>query len=155
MFCVGLWLSLSVNAAVYYGDLVVEKYLTAYAGNTFRVDIPDVHPIIGRDMPIRLRGVNTPEIRGKCEEEKALAIKARDFVRDLLANAESIILQNIGRDDFFRILADVSVDGVDLSRTLIQNKLARPYDGGKKESWGDSRPAPTQSPLRFQMRPGS
>ena len=135
MFCVGLWLSLSVNAAVYYGDLVVEKYLTAYDGNTFRVDIPDVHPIIGRDMPIRLRGVNTPEIRGKCEEEKALAIKARDFVRDLLANAESIILQNIGRDKYFRIDADVSVDGVDLGETLLQNKLGRLYDGGKKDSW--------------------
>ena len=119
------------------------------------MDIPDVHPIIGQNIPIRLRGVDTPEILGKCDEEKALAIKARDFVRDLLANAESIILQNIGRDDFFRILADVSADGVDLSRTLIQNKLGRPYDGRKKESWCDSRPAPTQSPLRFQMRPGS
>ena len=119
------------------------------------MDIPDVHPIIGQNIPIRLRGVDTPEIRGRCDEEKALAIKARDFVRDLVANAESIILQNIGRDDFFRILADVSVDGVDLARTLIQNKLGRPYDAGKKESWCDSHPAPTQSPLRFQMRPGS
>ena len=155
VFCAGLWLSLPVNAAVYYGDPVVEKYLSNYDGDTFRVDIPDVHPIIGQNIPIRLRGVDTPEILGKCDEEKALAIKARDFVRDLLANAESIILQNIGRDDFFRILADVSVDGVDLSRTLIQNKLGRFYDGGKKESWCDSRPAPTQSPLRFQMRPGS
>ena len=104
---------------------------------------------------LRLRGVDTPEIRGKCDEEKALAIKARDFVRDLLTNAERMILQNIEPGTFFRIVADVSVDGVDLAKTLIQNKLARRYDGGKKESWCDSRPAPTQSPLRFQMRPGS
>ena len=155
VFCAGLWLSLPVNAAVYYGDLVVEKYLSNYDGDTFRVDIPDVHPIIGQNIPIRLRGVDTPEILGKCDEEKALAIKARDFVRDLLANAESIILQNIERGYYFRIVADVSVDGVDLARTLIQNKLGRPYDAGKKESWCDSHPAPTQSPLRFQMRPGS
>ena len=155
VFCIGLLLSLSVNATVYYGDLVVEKYLSAYDGDTFRMDISDVHPIIGRDMRIRLRGADTPEILGKCDEEKALAIKARDFVRDLLTNAERIILQNIERGSFFRIVADVSVDGVDLSRTLIQNKLGRPYDGGKEKSWCDSRPAPTQSPLRFQMRPGS
>ena len=95
VFCAGLWLSLPVNAAVYYGDLVVEKYLSNYDGDTFRVDIPDVHPIIGQNIPIRLRGVDTPEIRGRCDEEKVLAIKARDFVRDLLANAESIVLQNI------------------------------------------------------------
>ena len=85
VFCVGLLLSLPVNATAYYGDLVVEKYLSAYDGDTFRMNISDVHPIIGRDMPIRLRGVDTPEIRGRCDEEKALAIKARDFVRDLRA----------------------------------------------------------------------
>ena len=155
VFCIGLLLSLSVNAIVYYGDLVVEKYLSAYDGDTFRMDISDVHPIIGRDMRIRLRGGDTPEILGKCDEEKALAIKARDFVRDLLTNAERVILQNIERGTFFQIVAEVSVDGVDLAKTLVQNKLARPYVGGKKESWCDSHPAPTQSPLRFQMRPGS
>ena len=135
LFAIVLWLiSSQVVSADYYGDLVVEKYIDAYDGDTFRVDIPNVHPIIGRNIPIRLRGVDTPEIRGKCDEEKALAIEARDFVRNLLANAESINLQNIERGKFFRIVADVSVDGVDLAKTLIQNKLGRPY-AGKRESW--------------------
>ena len=156
LLAVSLWLfSLQVVAAEYYGDLVVEKYISAYDGDTFRVDVARIHPLIGRNMPIRLRGVDTPEIRGKCDEEKALAIKARDFVRDLLANAESIILQNIERGKYFRIVADVSVDSVDLARTLIQKKLGTAYDGGKKESWCASQPAPTQSPSRFDMRPGS
>ena len=155
IFCIGLLFPLSVNTAVYYGDLAVEKYLSAYDGDTFRVDIPNVHPIIGRNMRIRLRGVDTPEIGGKCKEENALAIKVRDFTRDLLANAESIILQNIERGKYFRIVADISVDGVDLARTLIHNKLGRPYDARKNKSWCDSHPAPTQSPLRFQMRTGS
>ena len=122
VFCAGLLLSLSVNATVYYGDLVVEKYLSNFDGDTFRVDMPDGHSIIGQNMPIRLHGADTPEMRSRCDEEKALAIKARDFVRDLLANAGSIILQNISRDSFFRIVADESVDGVDLAKTLIQNK---------------------------------
>jgi endonuclease YncB( thermonuclease family) len=30
-------------------------------------------------------GVDTPEIRGKCQYEKNLALKARDFVKTLLA----------------------------------------------------------------------
>jgi endonuclease YncB( thermonuclease family) len=130
-------LSLQAVAADYYGDLVVEKYISAYDGDTFRVDVADIHPLIGRNMPIRLRGVDTPEIRGKCDQEKALAIKARDFVRELLANAETIVLKNIDRGKYFRIVADVSVDGVDLGSTLIENGLGRLYDGGKKVGWCD------------------
>ena len=138
LLVVTLWLlSLQVVAADYYGDLVVEKYISAYDGDTFRVDVAEIHPLIGRNMPIRLRGVDTPEIRGKCDQEKALAIKARDFVRELLANAETIVLKNIDRGKYFRIVADVSVDGVDLGETLIENGLGRLYDGGKKESWCD------------------
>ena len=138
LLVVTLWLlSLQVVAADYYGDLVVEKYISAYDGDTFRVDVADIHPLIGRNMPIRLRGVDTPEIRGKCDQEKALAIKARDFVRELLANAETIVLKNIDRGKYFRIVADVSVDGVDLGSTLLENSLGRPYGGGKKESWCD------------------
>jgi len=138
LLVVTLWLlSLQVVAADYYGDLVVEKYISAYDGDTFRVDVAEIHPLIGRNMPIRLRGVDTPEIRGKCDQEKALAIKARDFVRELLADAETIVLINIDRGKYFRIVADVSVDGVDLGETLIENGLGRLYDGGKKESWCD------------------
>jgi len=37
-------------------------------------------------MPIRLNGVDTPEIHGKCQYEKDLALKARDFVRKMLAS---------------------------------------------------------------------
>ena len=138
LLVVTLWLlSLQVVAADYYGDLVVEKYISAYDGDTFRVDVAEIHPLIGRNMPIRLRGVDTPEIRGKCDQEKALAIKARDFVRERLANAETIVLKNIDRGKYFRIVADVSVDGVDLGSTLLENSLGRPYGGGKKESWCD------------------
>ena len=138
LLAVALWfLSLQVLAAEYYGDLVVEKYISAYDGDTFRVDVAEIHPLIGQNMPIRLRGVDTPEIRGKCDQEKALAIKARDFVRHILANAETILLKNIDRGKYFRIVADVSVDGVDLGSTLIENGLGRPYDAHKKESWCD------------------
>ena len=72
LLAVSLWLlSLQAGASDYYGDLVVEKYISAYDGDTFRVDIAEIHPLIGLNLPIRLRGVDTPEIRGKCDQEKA------------------------------------------------------------------------------------
>ena len=79
---------LSVQAAPEYGTAIVSKVISVYDGDTFRVDIDSLPPIVGKNIPIRLNGVDTPEIRGKCEYEKDLAIKARDFVRNKLANAK-------------------------------------------------------------------
>ena len=39
-------------------------------------------------------GGDTPEIQGKCQREKDLAIKARDFVRSKLSKAKEIKLKN-------------------------------------------------------------
>jgi micrococcal nuclease len=36
-------------------------------------------------MTIRLEGIDTAEIKGKCEQEKLLAREARDFIRTRLA----------------------------------------------------------------------
>ena len=86
-------------------------------------------------MLFRSNGVDTPEIRGKCLYEKNLALKARDFVRAKLSNAKEIKLTNLQRGKYFRMVANVLVDGVNLERELLDNKLAYKYSGGKKLSW--------------------
>ena len=62
-----------------YGDLTVTRLVRVYDGDTFYVDIDGLHPIIGQNAPIRLRGVDTPEVghRSKCDEEKILGNQAR------------------------------------------------------------------------------
>jgi len=82
-----------------------------------------------------VNGVDTPEIRGKCLYEKNLALKARDFVRAKLANTKEIKLINLQRGKYFRVAANVLVDGVSLEQELLANKLAYEYYGGKKLSW--------------------
>ena len=82
-----------------------------------------------------MNGVDTPEIRGKCQYEKNLALEARDFVRGKLANAKEIKLTNIQRGKYFRVVANVLVDGVSLEQELLDNELAYHYDGGKKLKW--------------------
>jgi endonuclease YncB( thermonuclease family) len=42
------------------------------------------------------------------------------------------------RRKYFRIVADVFVDGQDLGQELTQKGLAKPYEGGKKRSGCDS-----------------
>ena len=127
----------SLQAAPEYGTVIVSRVISVYDGDTFRVDIDSLPPIVGKNIPIRLNGVDTPEIRGKCKYEKDLAIKARDFVRNKLANAKEIKLNNLQRGKYFRVVANVIVDGVSLEQELLDNELAYNYTGGKKSSWCD------------------
>ena len=83
-------------------------------------------------VPVRVRGVDTPEIKGKTEREKKLAQKAKEFTKEFLAQ-EPVNLSNCGRDKYFRLLCDVkNGQGKDLARELIKNDLGYSYDGGTK-----------------------
>ena len=113
----------------------IEKIISVYDGDTFRADIRGLPDIIGKNIAIRILGINTPEIKGKCEEEKIVAIKARDFSRKALFNAKTITLKNLKRDKYFRLLADVYFDDIDLANALLVNNFAVKYSGKKKPSW--------------------
>ena len=63
---------------------------------------------------------------------------ARRLVRDVLKNAQRIDLKDASRGKYFRIVAKVEADGVDLAAYLIVKDLAVPYDGGTKvKDWCD------------------
>ena len=113
----------------------IEKIISVYDGDTFRADIRGLPDIIGKNIAIRILGIDTPEIKGKCEEEKIVAIKARDFSRKALLNAKTITLKNLKRDKYFRLLADVYFDDIDLANALLVNNFAVKYSGKKKSSW--------------------
>jgi len=132
-----LLLSFSSVAGTSYGTFTVSKVNSVYDGDTFRVDIDELSPIAGKNIRIRVNGVDTPEIRGKCDSEKELAIEARDYVAGLLNNADEISLVNIERGTYFRIVAVVMIDGVNLTELLIDKGLGYAYTGGTKKSWCD------------------
>tara|TARA_B100000959_G_scaffold27390_1_gene26337 strand:+ start:551 stop:979 length:429 start_codon:yes stop_codon:yes gene_type:complete len=114
---------------------IVSRIISVYDGDTFRVDIDALPEIVGKNIAIRILGIDTPEIQGKCEQEKLLAIKARDLARDYLNNAKSIHLKNLSRGKYFRLLADVFVDDFNLADALLEKGLAVKYSGKKKSSW--------------------
>lgn len=125
------------HAKPQYSSLTVSKVISVYDGDTFRVNIDSLPPIIGQNIAIRVNDIDTPEIRGKCQKEKELAINARDFVRSLLSKAKVIKLTNIARGKYFRIVANVLIDGDSLEKQILDKKLAYSYDGGKKLGWCD------------------
>ncbi|WP_230425639.1 thermonuclease family protein [Spartinivicinus ruber] len=118
-----------------FGHAVVSKVTSIYDGDTFRVNIKGWPKIIGERVSIRVKGVDTPELKGQCEKEKQLARKAKQHTVSLLRSAKKIELRNIQRGKYFRILANVYVDGKSLTNSLIKAKLARPYHGGTRKGW--------------------
>ena len=115
-----------------YGDYQGAIYLQNYDGDTIRFDLPRYPPIAGKDIRVRVNGIDTPEIKGKCEKEKYNAQQAQQMVEDILKDAEQITLKNMERGKYFRIAADVIVDGENLADMLIEAGVAIRYDGGKK-----------------------
>lgn len=108
------------------------KFLKNYDGDTLTFDIPNVHALIGKKISVRVAHLDTPEIRGKLPCEKEAARVAQRLIENLLKNAKRIDLTNIDRDKYFRILADVIVDGRSVKDLLLKNNLAYAYEGGTK-----------------------
>ena len=102
-------------------------------GDTFVATL-HVHPMFGDRAKVRVLGIDTPEIRGKCLEERELAVKARDRLGRLLTDARRVDLVNASLDSFGRILARVAADGVDVGEQLVAEGLARRW-AGKREGW--------------------
>jgi len=115
-----------------YGTFRGAQYVRNYDGDSITMNLPGLHPILGKEIVIRVAGVDTPEIKGQCTEEKAKAREAKRFVKSILQDAKTIDLYKISRGKYFRILADVQVDGQDLGTILVDRGLAVEYYGGKK-----------------------
>ncbi len=119
------------------------QYIKNYDADTVTFKIPSVHPLIGDNISVRVRGLDTPEIKGKLPCEKQAARTAQRLVENIMKNAKNIELRNVDRDKYFRILADVVVDEKSLTDILLKNNLAYIYDGGTKEKidWCKRLPA--------------
>jgi endonuclease YncB( thermonuclease family) len=115
-----------------FGNFPAVKYVRNYDGDTVTINIAGVHPLLGENIAVRIRDIDTPEIRTKCKREKALGRNAKRLVTSLLKNAKTIELRNVSRGKYFRIVGDLIADGKNVGDILVKNKLAVRYDGGKK-----------------------
>lgn len=129
--------SIPVDSSTLKCDVVSEpfqsvEYVRNYDGDTLTVNLKDLPPVFGSTIGVRIRGIDTAEMRGKNACEITAAKRAQIKTKELLSTARTIKLVNVERDKYFRILADVFVDGRSVAIELLNEKLAIPYDGGKK-----------------------
>ncbi|MGO7266127.1 thermonuclease family protein [Rhizobium johnstonii] len=102
-----------------------------------QVVILDGDTIIVQGEHIRLEGINAPELKGECREEKVRALRARARLAQLLEKAQ-IDIERSGYDRYRRTLAFVAVEGEAVGDVLMREGLSRKWVqqyGGQAEPW--------------------
>jgi micrococcal nuclease len=87
---------------------------------------------------VRVRGIDAPERRGRCDRERALAARAAAAMASALADG-GVTLLRVEADKYGgRVIADVRLDdGGDLAARLLDLRAVRAYRGGVRVSWCD------------------
>lgn len=129
------------------------RVVKVYDGDTITIAsaVPGLYASPVYKFTVRLRGVDTPELRSRDADEKAVAKIARDALRKLIMH-EVVDLHDVELEKYGRMLCDVTVrpqhdahtsapaaggsmqqpDKVCLRQWLLSNRLAVVYDGGTK-----------------------
>ena len=132
------------NLRPFVPEISEGKIIRVYDGDT--VTIAARFKIDGVYVPklfrynVRLRGIDSPEMKTKNSTEKSLALKSRDALTELIMD-RMVRLENVEYDKYGRILANIiTEDGINVSNWMISNGYAVEYDGGTKHrpaEWTD------------------
>lgn len=91
-----------------------------------------------KELSIRVFGIDTPEkeFRAHCDSESSLGKEATTFTQTAVASSKlhQVVLREWDKYGG-RVLGDVLLDGKSLRSMLLENRLAKPYEGGKKSDW--------------------
>jgi endonuclease YncB( thermonuclease family) len=111
------------------------EVLRVLDGDTFEARV-HVWPGLDITTRVRLRGIDTPEMKGRCGEERVKAEAARDALRAILDQGEvgisRVMLDKYGG----RVVADASTHATpDVASALLGAGLARRYSAGRRDGW--------------------
>ena len=114
------------------------RVIKVYDGDTITIasKLPIEKSPIYRFL-VRLNGIDTPEMKSSCNDEKNVAHQAQEFVSKLILN-KYVRLENIKNEKYGRILADVYIGDVHLNELLLKERYAVVYNGKTKikpNSW--------------------
>jgi endonuclease YncB( thermonuclease family) len=111
------------------------KVIKVYDGDTITIaaKLPQMSNDSIYRFSIRIRGIDAPELNGKTDDEKDMAIKARDALHKLIYN-KYVSLDNLSHEKYSRLLADVYCNGISVGDWLLNKRYAVAYDGITKKT---------------------
>ena len=140
-FCISLAIGITsclyANTNLYFKNNKDFTFLEVIDGDTIAINIntpkDSLSQAVLKDrILVRIRGIDTPELNSPNDFVRAKAFEAKQLVEARLKKGKRIYLKNVGRDKYFRLLADLEIDGKLIADELIYLGLAYKYDGGKK-----------------------
>ena len=113
------------------GKAIVVRVLD---GDTFVADAA-VWPGQTLRVNVRIRGIDAPEMKARCEDERMAANRAREELAALLGGRPVAISNIAGAKYYGRVLADVAnAEGLDVGPAMMERRLVRAY-GGRRDGW--------------------
>lgn len=111
------------------------RVIKVYDGDTITIvfKLPYENSLLYRES-VRLNGIDSPEIKGKNENEKISAQNSKAALSDLILN-KYVTLENIDCEKYGRILADVYLKDLHVNKWMLDNNFAVPYDGKTKKTY--------------------
>ena len=94
----------SIAETITYHDYHAE-IIRVIDGDTFEAHIA-IFPNQIVTHKIRLRHIDTPELKGDCNNEKRHARKAKTYLQTILPKGSTIRLNDVGYDNFGRIFGN-------------------------------------------------
>ncbi len=84
---------------------------------------------------VRIAGIDAPELRARCDAERRGAEAARAYLARRLEGG-AVTLSAVRYDKYGgRVDAVVADSGGDIARAMLRARLARAYDGGRRDGW--------------------
>lgn len=120
---------------MFLATLLSVVVLSVHDGDTLTVNLPCSLPPVCDAMPLRITGIDTPEMRDSRPAMRLLAQQAKSRLLALMSQSHHVQVKLVGRDKYFRLDAEVYSDGVSVAKTLLAEGLARPYQGVGPRPW--------------------
>ncbi|KLI13785.1 hypothetical protein GQX59_08755 [Brachyspira hyodysenteriae] len=122
----------SLQSKTYNETITDFELVRVRDGDTFVINIKGIPEVFGKEIAIRIRGIDTPELDDSRKAIKEIAYRAKFELENILFSSKKIVLSELGRDKYFRVLATVKADDIDVGKYLIQKGLAKRYNGKKE-----------------------
>lgn len=113
------------------------RILRVVDGDTIVIEANYLPHSLKPELSLRITGIDTAESNymAKCVKEQETGLKAKEFTKDFVKEGYGNIVIKDWDKYGGRVLGDVEINGKWLSQELINNNLAKPYNGLRKESW--------------------
>ena len=112
----------------------VSSVIEVHDGDTLKVNLPCSVDTMCKGVLVRVSHIDTPEIHSKDAHEKALAQRAKDVAMNFVNKSHGNMTMVCGRDKYFRLNCSIESDQGDLATAELNAKLAKPYEGGTKNT---------------------